>query len=394
MVVNLPVGGISLKIAGESFGRCAASDGFHFREILDTEVRDSVMFLRPRFLLAFLVFALVFTAEAQTRPAKDDQRKDAQQKADKRSGEVGENDVVRVTTALIKVPVAVRTREGGYVNDLTKDDFKVYENGVEQQIAYFSSARQARSIVLLIDITCSIERPKDTIAATLAFIDQLSPEDSVLPIAFGREIYQLLPDASRDRQLLRKVITELPDEKRIPCDNITRLGDAVEFVINHILDQGKERTALVLLTDGRDSTGYSKPGWYVRSLRAASEIGAPIYSLRLISKWDGGDDRFRGFPGTPQAERAQYDFFWRDVDAFIDDLASFSGGRFFRAARGEELKKYFLDIGEELRNQYVLAYYGDTSKEKQERRKIKVRVNRQKMSVRARESYLYIPPEK
>jgi hypothetical protein len=149
-----------------------------------------------------------------------------------------------------------------------------------------------------------------------------------------------------------------------------------------------------MLTDGKDSTGYSKPGWYVRSLHAASEVGAPIYSLRLEPKWDGGDRRFRGFPGTPPAERAKYDFFWRDVDAFIDDLARLSGGRFFRAAKGEDLKKYLMEIGEELRNQYVLAYYANTSKDKPGRRKIRVRVNREKVSVRARDYYLYLPPGK
>lgn len=243
----------------------------------------------------------------------------------------------------------------------------------------------------MIDVSCSIAKPEDTKAAALAFIDQLRPTDSVLPIAFGQNIYALLTESKRDHALLRERILALPDGKLTPCDNGTRLGDAVEFVIHHVLKNGMGRRAVVLLTDGKDSK-LSKPGWMVRTLREVSELGVPFYSIRLAERtrpWN--QPPFTGFPNDPLAQRAKYGFRRSDYIRYIDDLASMSGGRSYPAATGDELKEYFAQIGEELRHQYTLAYYPQTPKNVEERRKIKVRVNRQKVSVRARDSYIYIP---
>lgn len=348
--------------------------------------------LQGLFLSTLICAALVSAATAQNSQQVADQKEKASKTSSKNKiQEVSENDVLRVTTSLVKVPVSVRDREGRYITGLKKEDFKVYENGDEQPIAHFGDTEEPISVVLLMDISCSILEPQDTITAALTFIDQLRPADSVLPIAFGSNIYTLLNESTRDHALLRERLLELPDKKQIPCDNGgTRLGDAVEFVINHVLQKGTGRRAVILLTDGRD-TMLSRPGWGPRTFRAVSELGVPFYSIRLV-----GDDhpRFGGWPGQPDAERAKLRFTNADLDGYINDLASLSGGRYFPKARGEELKEFFEQIGEELRHQYLLAYYPDTSKEKQERRKIKVRVNRQKVAVRARDSYLYVPPVK
>jgi VWFA-related protein len=309
--------------------------------------------------------------------------------------EIDQNDVVRVTTSLVRVPVSVRDRDGRYIIDLKQEDFRIHENGAEQRIAYFGSVEEPVSVVLLIDVSCSIAKPEDTKAAALTFIDQLRPGDSLLPIAFGTNIYALLTKSTRDHALLQERILSLPDGKQTPCDNGTRLGDAIDFVIHRILKYGTGRRAVILLTDGRDSM-LSRPGWLVRTLRDASQLGVPFYSIRLTKKLRAGDFEppFTGFPNDPLAEQAKWVFFSRDVIGYIDDLASLSGGRSYPAATGDDLKKYFAQIGEELRHQYMLAYYPQTSKKVEERRKIKVRVNRQKVSVRARDSYIYIPTGK
>lgn len=338
--------------------------------------------MNSKFFLLIFAFPVCFQISlSQQLPSK----------AQRARPETTQDDVVKVTTSLIKVPVAVRDREGRYVIDLKREDFKVYENGAEQQIAHFGGVEEPISIVLLMDISCSIKEPRDTITAALTFIDSLRTHDSVLPIAFGKQIYALLTESTRDHALLRARILELPDGKQTPCDRGgTRLGDAVEFVIGHILENGTGRKAVIMLTDGRDSN-ISKPGWMFRTLRDASELGIPFYSIRL---W--GDDRwpFSGFPNTPPAERAKLWFDAKDFVGYIDELARLSGGRSYPAATGETLKRYFSEIGEELRHQYMLAYYARPAKEKQERRKIKVRVNRQNVSVRARDSYIYIPSER
>lgn len=328
------------------------------------------------FLAAIIFAASPWILQAQTSPQ-----------------EVGEKDVVRVTTSLVRVPVSVRDRNGRYVVDLKQTDFQLYENGVEQQIAHFGGVEEAISVVLLIDVSCSIEKPEDTIKAALTFIDQLRPADSVLPIAFGRNIYALLTESTRDHALLRERIKMLPDGKQTRCDGGTRLYDAVDFVIHHILNTGTGRRAVVLLTDGRDSM-LSKPGSFVTTLKDVSELGVPFYSIRLVERYRANRGQFTGFPGDSGAERAKLRFFWRDINRYIDDLSSLSGGRSFPAAQGDELRENFIQIGEELRHQYMLAYYPSSKKDSAERRKIKVKIDRSGINVRARNSYLYFPSAK
>jgi Ca-activated chloride channel homolog len=347
--------------------------------------------LQGLFLSILVCLVSVPPANAQTRPQADDQlKRESATSHGKDVQEVDDNDVLRVTTSLVKVPVTVRDRAGRYITDLKQEDFKVYENGAEQRVAYFGGVEEPVSVVLLIDVSCSIVKPEDTIKAALTFIDQLRPADSVLPIAFGKNIYALLSKSTRDHTLLRERIVGLPDGKQTPCDNGTRLGDAVEFVINHVLRKSTGRRAVILLTDGRDSK-LSKPGWGPRTLQAVSELGVPFYSVRLVGN---NKPLFAGWPGDSEAEKAKLRFENVDIDGYIDELANLTGGRYFAMAQGEELKRNFQQIGEELRHQYMLAYYPDTAMEKQERRKIKVRVNKPKVSIRARDSYLYVPPGK
>lgn len=341
--------------------------------------------LKGLLLPALICTGLIVTARAQNAPSVNDR----QEKKSTASGksqvlEVGEDDVVKITTSLVRVPVSVRDRHGRYVTDLQKEDFKIYEEGEEQQIALFGGVEEPVSVVLMIDVSCSILEPQDTIKAALAFIDQLRPTDSVLPIAFGQNIYALLTESTRDRALLRERILGLPDGRQVPCDRATRLGDAVEFVINRILRHSKGRRAVILLSDGRDSM-ISKQGWGTRTLRAVTELGVPFYSLRLETRWD-----YYCSGGVSKLQRPE-DVVYAELGCYIDDLSSLSGGRSFPARSGEELKKIFVQVGEELRHQYILAYYPDSSGEKLEQRKIKVRVSRKGLNVRARQSYMYIP---
>ena len=134
------------------------------------------------------VICLTTAAGASARSGAGARQEKAAANPGEEAQEVGENDVVRVTTSLVKVPVSVRDREGHYVGGLARDDFRVLDNGAEQRIAHFEGVEAPVSILLLIDVSCSIRKPQDTIDAALAFVDQLRPGDAVLPIAFGKNI--------------------------------------------------------------------------------------------------------------------------------------------------------------------------------------------------------------
>src|SRR2546421_74143 len=118
----------------------------------------------------------------------NEQKPEAQQK---NSGpeEVGEGDIVKVDTTLISIPVSVMDRDGKYIPDLTKDDFHVWEDGVEQRVAYFASTEKPFTVALLIDTSGSTRVRLDEIQeAAISFVEQLRPDDRVMVGSFSEKI--------------------------------------------------------------------------------------------------------------------------------------------------------------------------------------------------------------
>ncbi|MBV9957350.1 MAG: VWA domain-containing protein, partial [Acidobacteria bacterium] len=113
--------------------------------------------------------------------------------------EVGDGDVVRVETALVSIPVSVSDRDGRYIPDLQKEDFRIFEDGVEQRVAYFASAEKPFTVALVLDVSDSTRFRLDEIQdAAIAFIDQLRPEDRVLVVSFDDKVH-VLAEATNDR---------------------------------------------------------------------------------------------------------------------------------------------------------------------------------------------------
>jgi hypothetical protein len=101
--------------------------------------------------------------------------------------EVGEDDVVRVETTLVGVPVTVLDREGRFVTGLKREDFHLYENGVEQQVAYFAPVESNVTVLLLFDEF--VKGYRDT---ARAFAERMGVGDRVLVARFGGAGYELL----------------------------------------------------------------------------------------------------------------------------------------------------------------------------------------------------------
>src|SRR6478672_46518 len=111
----------------------------------------------------------------------------------------GDEDVIRVSTDLVTVPVSVFQRSGVYVSGLRRNDFKVFDNGKEQEIAYFGNNEVPFSVVLLIDTSGSTDsKIRDIQTAALDFVGNLLPTDKVMVAQFSDGL-DTLCDFTSDR---------------------------------------------------------------------------------------------------------------------------------------------------------------------------------------------------
>ena len=336
--------------------------------------------------------------------------------------EVGEGDVVRIDTTLVSIPVSVMDRDGKFIPNLSQGDFRVWEDGVEQRVAYFASTEKPFTVALLIDTSGSTRFRLDQIRdAAIAFVNQLRPDDRVMVLSFSERI-NVLAQPTNDRHRLRQAFYELEP------GGGTRLYDAVDQVINQHFNRIEGRKAIVLFTDGVDTT--SRQGTYESNVRDAEELDALIYPVQydtfgdmgVISggNWPGGGQSSGnviidilsgilggggsgypsgrsnpnrrggrrgggGWPGSGNS-RAEYEL----ADQYLNEMARVSGARLYKAEQ-ENLNLAFRGVAEELRRQYSLGYYPTNAPNPGDRRAIKVRVNRPELVVRTRDSYVFQP---
>jgi VWFA-related protein len=320
--------------------------------------------------------------------------------------EVSEGDVVRINTSFVTVPVSVLDRNGRFIPGLQKDDFRVFENGVEQPIAFFEPTEKPFTVALVLDTSSSTRfhlwQIKD---AAIAFAKQLRPQDRVLVVTFSDEVL-LLTEATNDLNIISTVI-----QVNANTGSSTRLYDAVNLVISERLDKIPGRKAIVLFTDGVDTSSYMAT--YDGTLRDAEELDALIYPIQYDttdymramqgsgsvtittsrSNWpfpgSSSSQTVQSVPpiNAPLAGATQADY--DRADQYLHGMADKTGGRLFRANDPTQLAQAFASIAEELRRQYSLGYYPQSgTAETGERRLIKVTVKKPNVAVRARNSYI------
>jgi VWFA-related protein len=331
--------------------------------------------------------------------------------------EVGDGDVVRVNTTLVTIPVSVMDRSGRFIPNLRQQDFRVYEDGVEHEVAYFASVEKPFTLALVLDTSASTRfRLEEIQDAAIAFINQLRPDDRVLVVSFDEEV-RVLAEATNNRNVLRDAI------RRTHTGGSTKLYDAVDLVINQRLNREQGRKAVVLFTDGVDTA--SNHASYQSNIRDAEELDALIYPVQYDTSGDvNGGGGGTSWPSGRNAPRSATDILvdilggvmnrggrqggggnrgpvvfgggnpngssdeYRRADAYLNDLAYKTGARLFRADTTRDLTQSFALIAEELRRQYSIGYYPKTTAQAGTRRQIKVRVMRPDLVVRARDSYI------
>ncbi len=295
--------------------------------------------------------------------------------------EVDENDIVRVSTNLITVPAEVLDRTGRYIGNLQKDDFRIYENGIEQELAYFASVEPPFTVALLLDVSGSTQSQLQAIrSAANTFIQRLRPNDRLLLISFDGKI-NVLTEAITLSELRKKKL------RLDALNDGTLLYDTVSFALNQRLAGIKGRKAIVLLTDGVD--GGSKKASYKQTIRDAEEANVVIYTVQY-NTLPQLPERVSQIINPKVRERVRTKMIkeYAVGSTYLRSLAEKSGGRLFNAETLLDVPQAFGEITDELGRQYSLGYYPKGQAQPGEKRDIKVRTRSPNLIVHARESYV------
>ncbi len=331
---------------------------------------------------------------------------------------ISDDGTIRLDTSLVNIPVSVLDRNGRFIPDLQKRDFRLYEDNTEQQIDSLQTIETPFNVILLIDTSGSTRFRLDEIQmAATAFIGQLRSEDRVMVISFAGR-YKVECHFTTDRQELREAINQTR------TGGGTALYNAVEFALTQ-LEKLDGRKAMVLFTDGVDN--LSRKATAVSTIAAAEESGAlvypisydtedsmlgpgsrggrggragggmpPIFGPRWPSPMPGGgrrrwpisSARLFQWPRSPfpQGGGGSAGDYRRGV-AYLQELADVSGGRLYHAESIASISGAFSRIAEELRHQYSIGYYPSNTETSNRFRAVRVKVTSPDYVVRARRGY-------
>lgn len=356
------------------------------------------------------------------------------------SSPVSKDDIVKVDTNLVLVPVIVSDRNNIYTPDLKQEEVEIYEDNVKQEIVFFGTVTQPFHVVLLLDTSGSTEEKLPMIKqAAFTFVTQLQKDDRVKVISFDDQILTL-SEFTNDRNELRNAIY------RTRPGNGTRLYDAMDTAIASF-QKVEGRKAIVIFTDGVDMRSDFSSS--TKNLEKLEEAGIIVYPIRFDTREEleriirrqqqagipvdlnvllgGGVPNGGGTPSTfpggttipskpqqtgpfppvvitpptttttrPNDPTRPYpndsidrelDMLYGMADSYLNDLSRISGGKLHRADTLGGLPAAFAKIADELRTQYSIGYYSSNKSKDGKFRKLKVKTTRKNVALRAKPGY-------
>jgi len=303
-----------------------------------------------------------------------------------------DDEPIKLHTTLVQVPVIVSAPGGRYVSDLKQPEFTILEDGVKQNIEVFGSVEEPFSVALLLDSSGSTGAALDQIkSAALAFLGNLRPHDQVMIVSFNDSV-EILSELTNDSAKLASAV------QSIKGGEFTQVYEAVYTAVWERLRDVPGRKAVILFTDGIDtaSSEISEEETLDAVIESEDII---VYPIRYATRTDVErklQAKLRGPANssyTPamnvklEESMRELDRTYRRADEYLQQLAEMSGGVVERADRLGDLKSALGRIAEELRHQYLLAYYPTHHEKDDQSRKITVRVSRPGVIVRARPAY-------
>lgn len=303
--------------------------------------------------------ALVALAVSVLLPVAAAQRKAADQ-----------DDTVKLHADLVVLTVTVTDPAGQYAHGLKDKDFAILEDGSPQTVHSFFAEEAPFAAAILMDMSGSMEGKFGLVrAAAASFIDQIRADDQVAVYGFNNKV-RLYQEFTNVRDISEYVW-------EAEAEGNTRLYDCMSDAIDALVKREEKRRAILLISDGWDSS--SQKATLDSVMKKALGAGVVVYALDLTDK-----DILQG--------NAQQVLLLRRGRKEMQEFASQTGGRYIHSPQGDKLEEGFVQIVDELRNQYTLTYYPTNQKRDGRWRKLSVAVGRQGLSTRSRRGY-YAPKD-
>ncbi len=318
------------------------------------------------------------------------------------------NDIIKVNTALVNIPVIVSDRNGRNIAGLQVQNFAVFEDGKQQKIEYFVSEESPINVALLLDTSRSTQQVLGKIkSAAKEFLKQLQPTDKAMIVTFDNDV-QILNELTSDRKTLEKAIKKAEIGESVG----TVLHDAVYDVVNKKFANVKGRKAIIMLTDGKDfGSNVGKSDLLHQLEESDTLIYSIFYETGNVQRQQNRQNRFpdiffppnrRGgmgrqrpqqnpFPQNiprPNQDRARQRNQMENEQAieFLQKIADVTAGRLYQK-KVADLDETFIQIADELRKQYLIGYYPEENSETKNVHQIRIKVDKSDVVVRAKNSY-------
>ncbi|MDQ3908141.1 MAG: VWA domain-containing protein [Acidobacteriota bacterium] len=272
-----------------------------------------------------------------------------------------DDEVISVNSDLVVLNVTATDGRGTYVHGLKRADFKILEDGREQEITNFSEEETPFAAALLLDVSGSMEgRVTLARSAAIRFLDGLRENDVAAVYSFHSKV-ERVQDFSSERDLDPRAFA-------LHAKGMTVLNDAVVAAAKALAARPEKRRAILVLSDGADTMSRASGD---KALAAALAANATIYTVDMGERAEGGG---RSMDSAVAA-------------VALKNFAAKSGGRYLSTNGGETLRQAFADIVEELSNQYTVGYRPSNRARDGRWRTIEVDVARTGVSARTRRGY-------
>ncbi len=332
-------------------------------------------------ILGFLAAVAVVSAQQAQTPAP------APQSPPEPAGQANRQGGISVNVNLVEVLFSVVTKHEKLITDLNRENFKVFDDGAQQEITDFSQPTDLPlRIGMVLDTSNSIrERLKFEQDAAIDFIFNAlrRGKDLAFLMTFD-DGPQIIKDFTGDTGDIRDTILKQR------AGGGTSLYDAVYAASNHLLKNSPlppgpnsdVRRVLVVISDGDDNSSSRSRG---ESVEMAQRAGVIIYSISTSTDWITTEDE------KDPARRINRKYEKGEGDQVLEQLALETGGRAFFPYKVDDLGQSFLDIGDELRHQYALAYSPAGRSPDGKYHTIRIQTDRKDVVVRARKGYFSVP---